>query len=308
MPAAVSEPGVGPRIEALGPVLGAEILELDITRPIGAEAAARLDAALTDFGVLLVRRQPLDAKGLVAFARSFGPLRPHVQRAYRHPDEPDVVIMTNRKADGSFNEAGARRGAIEITKDGWHSDLSYDPVPAKATLLHAVAIPSSGGNTCFSDATRAYRALEPELRRRLRGLEAEFPYGGHSRNPATAMAASTLDAEAQATARAIHPVITAHPVTGAPGIYANPLVTSRILGLEDDESEAIIEALAEALDGEEFRWEHVWSVGDTLIWDNRGGTMHTGRLDYPRDQERSFIRTTVSGGPTTAYLGEGAEL
>ncbi len=304
---ALAEAGALPRIEPLSPALGAEILDLDVTGPIAPEAAAALDAALGQHGVLLVRGQPLTPRRLVDFGRAFGALRPHVQTVYRHPEEPDVVIMTNRKPDGSFNEAGARRGADEVTRRGWHSDLTYDPVPAKATLLHAQAIPSSGGNTCFSNAFMAYRDLAPDLRRRLDGLEGEFPYGGHTRNSATALAASTLDPEAQKTARAVHPIIVAHPETGQPAIYANPLVTSRILGLEESESEALIEELADALDRPAYRWEHFWSVGDTLIWDNRGGTMHTGRLDYPLAEERTFIRATVTGAAMIPYRRAAAE-
>ncbi len=292
---ALARPEVLPRIVPTGAALGAAVVDLDVTRPVSAEAAAVLNRGLDEHGVLLVRGQPMTPGELTAFSRVFGALQPHVQKIYHHPEDPNVVVMTNRKPDGSFNEAGARRGATEETRHGWHSDLAYDPVPAKATLLHAQAVPSSGGNTCFSNAFRAYGDLSDTLRRRLDGLEGEFPYGGHTRNKATALAASTLDAEAQKSAQAVHPIVVAHPVTGRPAIYANPLVTSCILGLDRAESEALIEALAGALDRPDYRWEHVWSPGDTLIWDNRGGTMHTGRLDYPRAEERTFIRTTVTG-------------
>ena len=84
-------------------------------------------------------------------------------------------------------------------------------------------------------------------------------------------------------------------------------MTSRILGLEESESEALIEELADALDRPAYRWEHVWSVGDTLIWDNRGGTMHTGRLDYPLAEERTFIRATVTGAAMIPYRRAAAE-
>ena len=135
----------------------------------------------------------------------------------------------------------------------------------------------------------------------LREREAEFWYGGHSRNKKTMVAASALDAEAQKAAHAVHPVVNAHPVTGKPGIFVNPLITTRIIGLPDEESEEILETLFDWMDGPDYRREHVWAVGDTLMWDNRGGLMHTGRLDYPRDEPRRFIRTTVTGGPTFKF-------
>ena len=293
-------------IRPISPVGGAEVIGLDMRRPLAPDLVQQLEQAFSQHGVLLFRKQPLSPAELTAFARHFGALQPHVQRRYQHPDAPEVVIMTNRKADGSFDEAGARRGAIENTRDGWHSDLSYDPVPAKATLLHAVEIPSRGGNTCFANSAMAYRDLAPDLKAKLDGREADFVYGGHSRSAKTAIAASALDAQAQATARAVHPAVVVHPVTGRPAIYLNPVIATRILGLSEAESEAVMDAVFDQLDRPQYRWEHQWSVGDTLMWDNLGGTLHTGRLDYPRDEARRFIRTTVRGQPVVMHRATAA--
>lgn len=285
----------------LSPVGGAEVRGLDLTAPLGSMTTAALEAALDRYAVLLFREQPLTARQLAAFGRCFGPIQAHVQRAYQHPEVPEVVMMTSVKADGSFDEAGARRGAIENTRDGWHSDLSYDPVPAKATLLHSVELPSSGGNTCFCNATLAYKSLHPSLQMKLDGLQAEFVYGGHRRNKSTRIASSMLDEEGQTSAHAVHPVISAHPRTGLAAIYVNPLMTTRILSVSPADSEAMLECLFDALESQTVRFEHEWKVADTLVWDNRGGLLHTGRLDYPRDQARRFIRTTVSGAPIERY-------
>ena len=285
----------------LGSVGGAQILGVDVAGTLNAQTQDALNMALDRYGFLVIKEQPLNARQLADLGRCFGPIQPHVQRAYQHPEVPEVVVMTNRKPDGSFDEAGARRGAIENTRDGWHSDLSYDPIPAKATLLHAVEIPSSGGNTCFSNAHLAYESLDEPTREELLGAHAQFVYGGNRRNPNTQMAASTLDAEGQANAHAEHPVINAHPVSGRPAIYVNPLITTRIIGWPDERSDAMLNRLFDALDEKAFRYEHQWSVGDTLIWDNRGGVMHTGRLDYPRNEARRFIRTTVTGERIVGY-------
>lgn len=293
-------------IEPLSPLCGAEVRGVDITGPLDRPSIERLELAFAQHGVLLFRDQPLSPAQLTAFARCFGALQPHVQRKYQHPEAPEVVMMTNRNADGSFDDAGAHRGAMESTRDGWHSDLSYDPVPAKATLLHALEIPSRGGNTCFANVAKLYADLPLELKARIDGCAAEFRYGGHSRNKKTMLAASALDAEGQESAHAVHPVVNVHPVTGVPAIYANPLITTRILGLSEAESEAVLDALFERMDRPEYRWEHVWAVGDTLMWDNRGGLMHTGRLDYPRDEARRFIRTTVTGQPTAMHRAQAA--
>lgn len=286
---------MGIAIKPLSTVGGADITGLDLTQPMPTASMQILNDALSEHGWLRVRGQPLSAAQVADFARAFGRIQPHVQRAYQHPEVPEIVMMTNQKADGSFDNAGARRGATESTREGWHSDLTYDPVPAKATILHALEIPSAGGNTCFANAALAYAKLDASTKARLNGLRAAFVYGGHQRNAATRAAASALDAQAQKTAHAIHPVINVHPVTGQPGIYVNPLLTTEIIGLSAAQSDALLALLCDALDDEAIRSEHQWQVADTLIWDNRGGVMHTGRLDYPRDEARRFMRATVTG-------------
>ena len=131
----------------------------------------------------------------------------------------------------------------------------------------------------------------------------EFPYGGvPMRNKSAAAAADVMDEETQKLAYAVHPAINVHPVSRKPAIYANPLLAHRIQGVSVEESEELLELLFDWIDKPEFHWEHEWAVGDTIMWDNRGGIMHSGRLDYPRDEARRFIRTTVRGGPTEAYV------
>lgn len=282
---------------------GAEVIGIDVKAVMPDADLAAVEQAFLNYGVLLFREQPMMARELVAFSRQFGELQPHVQKSYRHPDAPEVVNMTNRKPDGSFDEAGARRGAIENLRDGWHSDLSYDPNPAKATLLHSLEVTSSGGNTCFSNVASAFTAMPDELKSRVIGKMVEFPYGGvPMRNKSAAAAADVMDEETQKLAYAVHPAINVHPVSRKPAIYANPLLAHRIQGVSGEESEELLELLFDWIDKPEFHWEHEWTVGDTIMWDNRGGVMHSGRLDYPRDEARRFIRTTVRGGPTEAYV------
>ncbi|MGI9425740.1 MAG: TauD/TfdA dioxygenase family protein [Hyphomicrobiaceae bacterium] len=285
----------------LSEACGAEICNVDVTKPLSNDDVSVITSAFNNHKVLLFRQQPMSAEQLRDFSAHFGALQEHVQRKYQHPDVPEVVCMTNRKPDGSFDEVGASRGAAADIRDGWHSDLSFEKVPAKATLLHAVEIPSSGGNTCFSNTTKAYEALNFAMKQRLNGLRAEYLYGQAKRNKMAAKAAEGLQGKDKTETAAIHPVIVKHAETGQPGIYVSPFTTSRILDLPEVESEELIEALVNQMTNDAFRWEHIWSVGDTLMWDNRGGLMHAGRLDYPRDEARLFIRTTVRGGPLASY-------
>lgn len=292
---------MGIEVNPLSHACGAEILGLDLARRPSPDDVAAIEAALDRHKVLLVRKQPLSAHQLADFSASLGELLVHVQRSYLHPEVPEVVRMTNKKADGTFDEVGATRGVTPRTRDGWHTDLSFEAEPAKATLLHAVEVPDSGGNTCFSNTTMGYLDLPDATKRRLNGLRAEFVYGQARRNKLAAKAAENLDADAKARTTAVHPAIVRHASTGEPGIYVNAFTTARLLDLPENESETLIEMLIDRIEDQSYRWEHTWSVGDTLIWDNRGGLMHTGRMDYPRDQARRFLRTTVKGGRLQPY-------
>ncbi len=288
-------------VTVLGEAIAAEIGGIDIRQRLKPDTVAVIEQAFLDHLVLRFRGQSLTVSELAAFSAQFGELQPHVQRKFQHPEDANVVEMRNYGDDGKFDLAAASRGTMERLRDGWHSDLSYDPVPAKATLLHAIEIPAYGGNTCFTNTHAAYEALPETTKNRIAGLRAEFSYGGNSRNKFTNMAASSLDKTGRETTTVVHPVVCVHPVTRRPAIYVNPLITMRILDMPESESDAILDALYDWIDRPEFRWEHEWRLGDTLMWENRGGSMHCGRLDYPRDQRRHMIRTTVRGQAIEAH-------
>lgn len=293
---------MGITVTPLGQYLGAEIGGADLRRPLAADDVAAIERAFLDHQVLRFRGQHLTVPELAAFSAHFGDLQPHVQRKFQHPEDPNVVEMRNYDDEGNFDLAAASRGSMERLRDGWHSDLSYDPVPAKATLLHALQIPDRGGNTVFTSTHAAYAALPDAMKKRLVGLRGEFCYGGNTRNKFTNLAASTLDKEARESTTVTHPVVCVHPVTGRPAIYVNPLVTVRILDMAEAESDALLSELYDWIDQPAFQWEHEWRLGDTLMWENRGGSMHCGRIDYPRDQRRHMIRTTVRGQPIEAHV------
>ena len=285
----------------LGEHLGAEVIGLDLTRSLPRTVVEAINVAMSRFKVLVFRGSQLDAMALAKFGSHFGELQAHVQKRYQHEHVPEVVWMTNRNADGSFDEVGAARGSAINTRDGWHSDMAFDPVPAKFTILHALDVPAVGGNTCFANTEMVYQLLEPAMQQRLIGLEADFAYGGRATNARNQLAANALSDADRAASVAVHPVISAHPDTGEPAIYISPYTTCAIRGVSDDECERIFDEVYSVMDSDTVRWEHRWTAGDTIMWENRSGLMHSGRLDYPRDQARTFLRTTVRGGPIAAY-------
>lgn len=272
-----------------------------ISQPLEEEVVTAIEQAFVDHQVLLFRGDDLDARALVKFSEHFGTLRPHIQKAFRHPDAPEVVFNRNVDENGNFDETGARRGVTEILREGWHSDLTYEKEPAKATIVHALEIPTTGGNTFFASAHRAYEDMPQALKQRVDGLRVEFALGQNRRNQKTMILSRQLTDTDKAADAVSHPVICRHPVSGRPAIFANPVIATRILGVNEDESEAILSELFDWLDRPEYRWEHEWRIGDTLMWENRGGLMHTGRLDYMPGERRVMIRTTVGRSPIEAY-------
>ncbi len=267
--------------------LGAEIHGLDLTRPIGEAAFAAVEAAFQKHLVLVFRGAPLDPAQFLDFSRHFGALQPHVTKRYRHPESPEIVYMTNVKADGSYDRAGAERGERD-----WHSDLSYDSVPAKCTLLHPLALPDRGGDTRFADMYAAYEAMPAALRERIGGLDAEFRYGGRH-----GYSVEVLNEADRNLPNVIHPVVRIHPDTGRRAVFANPYHTVCIHGMARDASDALLDEVFDWCGRPQFQWRHQWRLGDTIVWENRSA-WHRGPRDYPTDQKRIFLRSTVRGAPT----------
>ncbi|MBK8065650.1 MAG: TauD/TfdA family dioxygenase [Betaproteobacteria bacterium] len=152
--------------------LGAEVSGLDPDRPMSAAELAAVNEAFLRRLVLRFRGMPMTPQQLCGFSRQFGELQPHIAKKYRHPEAEEVVLMINQDAQGNFDKVGAERGV------GWHSDLAYDWCPAKATLLHAVAIPDRGGNTSFANMYLAWETMPEDLKRRVNCKFAAYCNGG----------------------------------------------------------------------------------------------------------------------------------
>ena len=193
-------------------------------------------------------------------------------------------------------------------KYGWHSDTSYEIVPAVATTIHALEVPSSGGNTCFASGYRTYESLSDAFKGRLEGLMGEYALGRNSRNLQTQALTGKLPTEAKNRETVFHPIICRHPVSRRPAICACPLQTVRVMDVSEAESEGILETLFEPihLGGTAGgHWEHEWQLGDNIMWGNRNDVFHSGRMDYPLDKRRILICCTVGSCQIEAYSAAG---
>ena len=263
---------------------GAEIVGIDLARPIGAVERAAVYRAFLDHHLVSIRGQTLTPAQTVATARIFGDrLEPHLFKQYHHPETPLVMVLSNRVANGK--PAGmADAGTF------WHSDVSYKPNPAKATMLYAIEVPEGEGDTLFCDLTAAYDALPEAMKRRLQGMMAVHNYDHVPRDVFQRLNTTPPPDCA-------HPVVRTHPETGRKAIYINPAYVVRIEGLADAESEALKQEIYDHCLQDHFRLAYRWQPSDVVAWDN-AALMHsatTRTLDPAK--HRTLWRMTISGGP-----------
>lgn len=277
-------------IRKIGDALGAEVRGIDPRKPMNADDLAAVNSAFLEHLVLRFRDAPMSPTQLKDFGMRFGPLKGHVAKAYAHREVPEIVNMSNQNDEGEYDPVGAGRGV------GWHSDGAFEAVPAKATLLHAIAVPSVGGRTKFANMYLAYETMPERLKKRVDGLQAVFRLRGRQSNTQGIVSKDEL----QRTKDVVHPMIRVHPETGRKSVYANPLHTLAVAGMPQGESDALLEELFDWCLQDRFQWHQDWQVGDTIIWENRSA-WHAASTDYPKHEARKFIRTTIAGTPEPGF-------
>lgn len=267
-----------------GPML-AEVVGVDVTKPLDAADKAVVNRAFMDHCVLVFRDQPMGPKQTLDLSNAFGPVEPHITVKYRHPEYPDLIVMTNMNEKGEIDAHESARGV------GWHTDMCYMPLPAKATLLHTIEIPEKGGDTLFANMYMALDEMPAALRAKIEGLRATFRYGGRAENRNARLEKEDRDKPLQD-----HPIVKTHRESGRPSLFVNPTHTVGILGWEDDAAQALLGEVYEWAGQERFQAVHQWRPGDTVIWDNRC-CWHSATGDNPLRQPRRFFRATIADRP-----------
>jgi taurine dioxygenase len=270
-----------------GAALGAEVRAGDL-RTLDEAAFARVLGAWHDYSVLLFRGQALSDADLIAFSRRFGDLDwAPIQETGRRFVEgmPEIYIVSNVKVNGE------PIGSLGDGEAVWHTDMSYLDMPPKASMLYSLEIPASGGNTSFCSMYAIYDALPDRLKARIAGLnikhDGTYNSGGYLRQGVTPTG------DPRTSPGAMHPLVCTHPDTGRRMLYLGRRRNAYIGGMEVAESEALLDELWSYVERPQFPWEHVWQVGDLVLWDNRC-TMHR-RDAFDPGQRRIMHRTQVKG-------------
>ncbi|HEY2530186.1 MAG TPA: TauD/TfdA family dioxygenase [Xanthobacteraceae bacterium] len=282
----------------LTPAVGAEVANVDLSALSGGEFA-QVEAAWHRHSVLLFRDQELTDDDLLAFSRRFGELDPppNQERGRQSPPGyPDIYVVSN-----VLDEKGKPIGALGAGEAVWHTDMSYLDLPPDASMLYALEIPPSGGNTYFCGMQAVWQALPVSLKAKVAARrikhDGTFNSGGYVRQGVT-----PTDDPHQAPG-AWHPAVCAHPITAEPALYLGRRRNSYVEGLNPAQSEALLDELWKFVDLPAFAYKHHWRVGDLVVWDNRS-TMHR-RDPFANASRRVMHRTQIKGKwRPTAYVAQ----
>ena len=273
--------------------LGAEIRGVDISRPLSAADANAIRAAWLDHLVLLFRGQSLTDAQLIAFSRHFGDLefpptkllklKKGIEQKSDIP--PEVNVISNVKENGKpIGQLGAGEAA-------WHTDSGFVEQPPKGSILYAIEIPPDGGNTSFLNMYAAYDALAPDLKDRISGRRAKHDPSYTSAGVRRADFEEVTDVSR--SPGPLHPIVRTHPETKRKALYLGRRLNGYIDGLSVAESEELLDRIWAHTAQPKFVWEHLWKVGDVVMWDNRCA-MHR-REAFDDSGRRILHRTQLKG-------------
>ncbi|HUI25016.1 MAG TPA: taurine dioxygenase [Candidatus Kryptonia bacterium] len=264
------------RVEPIAAALGAEVSGVDLAQPINDATGQEIHDALMQHQVVFFRDQGIGPQQHKDFARRFGELHIHpVLPSLRDQGHPEIVVLESNEH-------------LPYVAERWHSDVTFERRPPMGSVLRAVAVPETGGDTMWASMYAAYEALSSSMQRLLGELRAKHDGG--------AFQAVATDAQRRELAKdqtAVHPVIRTHPVTGRKGIYVNASFTKRIDGMKRTESDALLRFLFEHVTSPEFTCRFRWRANSIAMWDNRC-TQHKVIADNLRAHRR-MERVTICG-------------
>ncbi len=286
-------------IQPSGGALAADVHGVDLSKPVSDAAFACIAAAWAEHLVLRFSGQRLDDPTLMKFSARFGELdrvpiaAASLDRANSGvvPEAVDwVAVIASVKKDG---KAVGSLGSYELV---WHTDMSYNPLPPRASLLYALEVPPDGGNTGFLNMYAAYETLPDELKRAIEGKSCIHDSSRNSAGELRKGFQRTVDV--RHTPGAVHPLVRLHPSTKRKALFLGRRPGACIHGLPVEDSEKLLDAVWAHATQERFAWYQKWRAGDLVVWDNRC-VMHR-RDAFDENLRRLMHRTQSVGEPVLA--------
>jgi len=273
-------------VNVLSKDIGAEVIGLDLSRPLTSSISNQLYDLWLEHLVLVFRHQLLSDENLVRFSNHFGkPSKLVVDSGTSRKLNPHVMLVSNIRENGEF---------IGTLPDGemyFHSDAAFFENPLKATILYSVIIPPQGGNTIFSNIYKVCEQLSPSIKKRIEGKDGlnSMEYGVTIRD---ALKIKHELPNRDNTVSANHPILPKHPETNRQVVYANKMMTEEIIGIPEEESNQILNTVYDLIEeSKDFQYEHVWQSGDLILWDNR--CSQHARTDFPSSEQRLLKRVGI---------------
>ena len=271
-------------IKLLSGALGAEVNGIDL-KDTSDKNFKIINDLLLEHKVIFFRNQPLTSEQHIALAEKFGPLETHayVKGLDKYPEIVRIIKGKDEK-----NQWG----------ENWHSDVSYNEKPTKAVILKSIKIPPVGGDTCFSNMEIAWETLDEKIKKKIKDKKAV-----HSSLGASFFIDSYKKMKGNSKKNYdeytnTHPIVRTHPETGKKILFVNWTYTKKIIGLDKEESDEILNKIFEHQAKLEFTCRFAWTENAVAIWDNRS-VIHFAIADfYPQkglEYERVMDRIAIEG-------------
>jgi taurine dioxygenase len=283
------------QIREMDAALGAEIIDIELAKPLAPNAVEAIAAAWRDRLVVVFRGQRLSDPQLMAFSQNFGQIDPPGPNPYGAPfnkEHPEINIISN------VVENGRPIGGLGDGEAVWHADMTYMEVPPKAAVLHALEVPppEAGGNTYFANMFAAYATLPAELKQAAADKVAVHDA---SRNSAGGLRKGYKPVtDVRETVGAHHPLVRTEPESGRKALFLGRRPNAYVLGLAVAESEALLDALWQHATQPRFAMCHRWRLGDVLMWNNLA-VLHR-RDPFDPKTRRVMHRSQIRGNERVA--------
>lgn len=275
--------------------VGVEVSGLSVDGPVDSDTARALYQAWLEAGVVVFRGLGTSPEVQLALSRCFGELEPHPIERLRLGGYPDLILLSNK--DGLTGPVYYFDDVPIYGRIPWHTDLVYTTTPNAGAVLRMVQPTETGGETGWIDTAMAYDALDDDTKARIDGLEARFHFigdiGEMRFNHPGGVRRDDPPTEFPHFPDVAHPLVWVHPESGRKALNVSTMNIHSILGMENDEGDALIQQLIDHALKPEFQYIHQWQPDDMVLWDNRR-TMHAA-MGHPVDEIRIVHRSTIRG-------------
>lgn len=278
-------------IKNLGSTLGVEIIGLNLKINIDKNIIGQVSDLLSQFSVVVIRNQNITNDQHIHFSEYFGDLE--VTKAGTNGSGSKLIILRNFDEDGNIVPATDRQRLNNLANQEWHSDSSFKKIPSKLSILSAKMIPAKGGNTEFLSMRAVYNSLPEKLKSNIEDKVCwhDYSYGRSKIDP------NLVTADEKKALPPVKQKLVLNNKKYGKSLYIGAHC-SKIDGMNDSESQNLLDEIYEYIDNESHVYSHIWKPYDLIMWDNRA-VLHRATPIKGKVEKRLMVRTTIAGEAST---------